>query len=147
MALGGGAYVLGGVVVGGRQRGRAASLAAHPHYQRWLETRLLVSDGISFARARVQGRSGSRAGRLRGGQGESSERLMAAASAPVRGGERRKEKKSKAKSNSARSGKAAKAAGRPTTSSDEKAQAPSAQPTVLEGTAAGGGGRWVHVSN
>eukprot|EP01045_Picozoa_sp_COSAG04_P056339 COSAG04_NODE_26252_length_297_cov_0.838384_1_plen_77_part_10 len=36
--------------------------------------------------------------------------------------------------------KAAKAAGRPTTSSDEKAQAPSAQPTVLEGTAAGGGG-------
>lgn len=151
VALGGGGYLVGGVVVGGRQHGRAASLSTHPHYQRWLETRSLVSDGISFARARVQGRSGGRAGRLRDGRGEttatSSERLMAAASAPVRGGERRKEKKSKAKSNSARSGKAAKAAGPPTTSNDEKAQTRSAQPIELEGTAAGGGGRWVHVSN
>eukprot|EP01050_Picozoa_sp_SAG11_P027303 SAG11_NODE_6861_length_1234_cov_1.311894_1_plen_261_part_10 len=46
----GAGYIGGGVVLGGRQRGRVMSLDVHPHYKTWLEGHSLVCDGISFAR-------------------------------------------------------------------------------------------------
>ena len=52
------AYVASGVFVGKRD-GRGAGgglLEAHPHYQQWRQAAGLVSDGISYARARGDGR-------------------------------------------------------------------------------------------
>ena len=53
------AYVASGVFVGKRD-GRGAGggfLEAHPHYQQWQQAAGLVSDGISYARARGDGRA------------------------------------------------------------------------------------------
>ena len=55
------AYVASGVFVGKRD-GRGAGggfLEAHPHYQQWQQAAGLVSDGISYARARGDGSAGS----------------------------------------------------------------------------------------
>ena len=85
------AYVASGVFVGKRD-GRGAGgglLEAHPHYQQWRQAAGLVSDGISYARARGDGRG--RAPQRRGGRGGGREGTTSEALVPSP----RKEKRSK----------------------------------------------------
>ena len=72
------AYVASGVFVGKRD-GRGAGggfLEAHPHYQQWRQAAGLVSDGISYARARGDGRARAPQRRGGGGAGTTSEALV-----------------------------------------------------------------------
>ena len=154
VALAGPGYVGAGAVLGGRQRGRAAALAVHPHYQTWLEVRSLVSDGISFTRARAQGRSTRpQQQRQEAARAPGSERLMTAATSDdedrvrKRGsGEKksRKEKKSRPKSGSPKAMDSA-AISSERTEPPAATAATAAEPDTVSAPA-GGGGRWVHVS-
>ena len=59
LVLGGGAYVGGGVMLGGRAgrgSGKGADLTAHPHFEQWEAVRGLFHDGVRFCQARVGGR-------------------------------------------------------------------------------------------
>ena len=146
--LGAAGYGGGGTVLGGRQRGGPAALRSHPHHQRWVEVMALVHDGVSFSRARVQGRGSTRSPDT---SRPSSERLLPAIADKDRGGNagqsRRKEKKSKKSKHAASmepqpnvnvsNGKA---------EPGEGAAAGSPPAAAVQGSAAGDGGRWVHVS-
>jgi len=52
LLVGGGAYVVGGVALGARRKGKP-SVKSHPHFDRWLELHSLCQDGISYSRARL----------------------------------------------------------------------------------------------
>jgi hypothetical protein len=56
LVLGGTAYVGGGVLLGRRVSGKYTGLAAHPHFQRWMELKGLVTDGGRL----LQGKQGWR---------------------------------------------------------------------------------------
>ena len=115
---------------------RTGSALRHPHEGRWREMHGFVLDGIAFTRARVQGRRGSVTELLRGGSrersdGEAMERGTSGRERPAR----EKSPRAKKKSNTTK--------GR----QSERADASPAPVVALEqGTPAGGGGRWVHVT-
>ena len=62
--IGGGAYVAGGVMLGGRtgrHGGGGSALAAHPHHEQWLAIQGLVEDGVRFSQGFLGGSSHSHA--------------------------------------------------------------------------------------
>ena len=153
MALGVGGYVGGGVVLGGRAKGQPSSLRVHPHYSKWLEGVALVGDGLSFTRARLQGRGASKMGGRGGRGGGGRERLHAAAGEDESRGTTRKEKSKKKEQHDAPSKqpKAKKGRGDAAYAGVAVAAVASpitaATPVAAAGTLAGDGGRWVHVAN
>ena len=162
LALGGAAYVGGGVfgpfARGSREGlGGKELLTVHPHYLRWVELGGLVQDGITYAKARRSGRPMPPRSRAeprdegRGGRGGSSKRSKGRKGSDE-GGERgerggsdaegqREDRGSKKEKKAKRRGKEAELAA-PLVAAAAPAPAPAAG-----GTAAGDGGRWVHVPN
>ena len=132
------AYVGGGVLLG-RASGKVPGLAAHPHYHRWVELLGLVRDG--GAHAGLGGRSSST--ERRGGY-----RPVGEPAARSDGRKKPKEKRSKAKG---RKEKASSPAPAPAAQVSAAASAPASNAKATEGagkgSAAGDGGRWVHVPN
>lgn len=58
LVLGGGAYVGGGILLGGRAgrgSGKAAHMSAHPHFEQWMEVRGLFNDGVRFCQGGGRG--------------------------------------------------------------------------------------------
>ena len=108
-------------------------LSPHPHSQLWLEIFGLATDGVNFVRG-----GGARGGGRRSGGGES----------PLLGVKPKKDKKEKSPSKSSKSAKDKKDKKEKGGTGNrlalmDAAVAPAA-PDALE-TAAGGGGRWVHL--
>jgi hypothetical protein len=157
-----GAIYLGAGVYAGRKVGRGGggggSLAAHIHYVRFMEIKGLCEDGVSFARgggkrrASAAGRGG-RGRRSAEGAGE-TEALLDKRAAKASRKEEGKGAKKKTQEKKDRKEKAEKRGadgdGYGTVAAAVPSPAP-AQPAapaaVAGGTAAGDGGRWVHVPN
>jgi hypothetical protein len=155
LSLLGGAYAGVGVAVG-KRRGRSVDeggsglLRVHPHYPRWQALAGLVSDGVAFARGRSSGKArqagykavstsaSSPKEQKRGSRTDGSKEKSGARKESKRGGNHSKSSKTTG-SGGQRSEKAG------SLSNEEEAPATAQQESV--GTAAGGGGRWVHVPN
>lgn len=163
--LAAGFYIGGGIALGVRRYGASkggglgSTLSMHLHYRHWVEVVALCSDGVLFASRR----SGV------GGLGDSGKRgyTPVARSAvppslqpvPARAatGPSHREKKSKRERKGEQQGKKQKSDKRDGGSSEAPSlvasppaptPAPAPAPAAgLPGTAAGGGGRWVHVPN
>jgi hypothetical protein len=138
-----------------------AGLKAHPHYPSWVSVGGLVSDGVAFARARAQGRSGRTA---KGGHG-GGYTAVGEIDRPGRGGEKsgggkveqsagtsKKEKKEKRETpsdkserKSASEKRAKGSAGGPVDAGGPEPAAAVDALAATAGHAAGGGGRWVHA--
>ena len=144
-------YIVGGALLGRRsgEGGGGPFISAHPHYRRWLELHGLARDGLAFATGGKQGRAGSGYRAVPDSPGPSAEGQGGSAS----GGKREKEKKRKR----GKSGKRERSPrGRePPPEQPDPAPAPAAAEVVAgaggaaagpKTTAAGSGGRWVHVS-
>lgn len=142
-----GGYVGGGSVVGSRAKGSGVGVRNHPHWQRWQELRGLCADGVTFARSggsrrQALGRSQSLLAEGRKGGGGRTDEVK-----------ERREKAPKSKSTKStgsekkRSGKSE--SGKSESPRSQSSAAGELSPAVVEeaasGTAAGGGGRWVHV--
>jgi len=127
----------------GRPRGKSA-LEAHPHYHNWRLLGGLVSDGLHFARSRGAGGRSGRSPRRESllGAEATPPAPPAEGRSPPRAGKKKKKKngdKGVAKADRERDvGQSAAPA---------PDGAPGAEPAAAVGTAAGGGGRWVHVPN
>lgn len=134
-----GGYVGGGVYSNRGTAGPRGALAGHPHYSRWLEVRALVGDGLSFSRAVVQGAGtgGSPARQQRERLLEVGHKEGGRVSSPKEGGKKEKKKQKKWEGRETE-GDAGVAFG-----DTEHAAVPEQPPAA--GTAAGGGGRWVHL--
>ena len=146
LLVGGAAYVGGGVAYGQRV-GLGAGLQAHPHYTRMVELRALVDDGLAFARGgKTSHKSRSRArGSGGGGYGAVDGVEEVDERSPKREKKERKERKGK-KEKKERRGEAERPRASDATATDKPAPAPAPAPApVSAGTAAGDGGRWVHV--
>ena len=129
-------YLGGGVALGKRRHqggGRSRLAEYHPHWSRLQELTGLVQDGVLFARGRMLGRRDARGVRepLRsGGDGGSSS--GGGKGRKGRQKERRRDKEA--------------AAAEPEQRPRAIAQpAPAPAPARADGTAAGDGGRWVHI--
>ncbi len=153
LALGGAAYVGGGVfgpfARGSREGpGVKGMLTVHPHYLRWVELGGLVQDGITYAKAGRSGRAMPPRSRAeprdegRGRRGGSSKRSKGRKDSGEGGGSdgegQRESRGSKKEKKAKRRGKEAELAA-PLVASPA--------PAAAGGTAAGDGGRWVHVPN
>lgn len=156
LVLCGAAYVGGGVAFGTRTSGKQG-LAAHPHYQKWIDLQGLVVDGGSAVRSSGSGaaarrRSGDKEG---GGGGYHS----TAETEPLQGKHRdRRRSPSKEKHKTATNGGGGNKRKKEKQPSSSVAIAqPAAPPAQATGggpaggtalqSAAGDGGRWVHVPN
>jgi hypothetical protein len=161
LAVAGAAYV-GGGVMHATKSGAPVSLWSHPHASRWESVVGLVQDGIAFSRGH-KGRGGGRGGG--GGSGsyapvkDNSARQKPSGSNKGEGKDsgtkssKRKEGKERShekRQRSPQSGKSMHDAADAARS--EPAPAVTAAPVTAEvapakpsGTAAGGGGRWVHL--
>ena len=159
LAVAGGAYLAGGVFgpwsTGSRQ-GLAAKdmLRVHPHYLRWVEVGALVQDGVTYAKARRSGRPMPQRSRAeqqeeRGGRGDGGKRTDKRRKERREGGEKgeRGASDGQGKRESRGSKKEKKAKGREPELAEPLVSAAPAAPAPASGTAAGGGGRWVHVPN
>ena len=129
--LGMGIYIGGGTAWGGRTRGAGQGLGAHPHYKNWLSLRALCEDGLQFAKARRRQPKGYKQVAEAADEGARKEKRRSSKGA-------KKEKKEKKRE---REAKAQEAPG------GEAAAPGAAAPAPAAGTAAGDGGRWVHVPN
>jgi hypothetical protein len=154
LALIGGAYVGGGVGLGmhsGRRRGKTA-VEAHPHYERWLALAGLVSDGLHFTRSRGGARAADREALLpRSAQGASHQPSARGSKAgKKRSGGRSGKRGTDHPSNGDLETKSGSGESNQISTAPVKDDANSAvtQRTVAAtpGTAAGGGGRWVHLT-
>ena len=140
----GGLYVGGGVAYRAKTQGQPAALASHPHWARWQELRSLVTDGADYARARARGGGGGGRRRAAGGAKGGYGAVDAADVAPSVGKE--KKGKGKKRSKEKRSGGEGGGSSRtPLTDAPAPAPVAPAAPSPAAGTAAGDGGRWVHV--
>jgi hypothetical protein len=170
VTLGTAAYVGGGIAVGKRSAAAAPSpggslgtLRLHPHFPRWLEIHGLVADGLIFARGNVD-RVGERRSKtlLQNARrcGKQDYGAVAASDDGHMQEHERKErtKNSKRKKDKPRPGsdegssRGNESRGRDSRQKNRKeeeaAPAPVAStPVLANGTAAGGGGRWIHVAN
>ena len=160
--LAAGFYIGGGIAMGVRRAapaykgsGLASTLAVHLHYRHWVEVAALCADGALFASRKAGvgglGGTGKRYTPVTAGAAPPPHRTAATEpssrkSKSSRDGKREKgEKKQKSgKRDKDSSGEAS-----PPVASAAAAPAPAPAPAGggLPGTAAGGGGRWVHVPN
>eukprot|EP01043_Picozoa_sp_COSAG02_P042148 COSAG02_NODE_3558_length_6563_cov_38.861850_2_plen_359_part_00 len=143
-------YVAGGVGFTAKSQGKAVALASHPHYPQWQEVRGLVMDGVKYARV------GHKTGAHRGGARRPT---VASKYGAVEQEEHSRERKKQRKRTSDRpedvvpdskSRKSRQKGTKPDRQTDEDAaessratESSTAHPQ--QQTAAGGGGRWVHV--
>jgi hypothetical protein len=129
--LGGGAlYVSGGMALGRLNGRRGPLIHAHPHVRHWLELGALCRDGVAYVR---ESRGGAGAGSQARAARDKSSRGGAQERRGTKGKEEKKEKKEKKRR-------------------EEGSRKPlmleaAAAPQQTASTAAGSGGRWVHVSN
>eukprot|EP01052_Picozoa_sp_SAG31_P007669 SAG31_NODE_369_length_16731_cov_36.453283_6_plen_258_part_00 len=158
-------YVVGGAMLGRRRSGADATvglsgfLSSHPHYRHWAQLHGLVWDGLAFvtrkqAHAAESGVGGYRAApRAPPGLAAGGKRAEGQACRTSGGGNKpEKEKKSRQRHESGKSGKTKLKA----SSRDRSAEAAAAGEAVSatrsdvgsrpKTTAAGSGGRWVHVN-
>lgn len=119
-------------------------IAAHPHFGQWLEILQLTKDGLEFTKARASGRPPSVA------QRQAVDRSNASKQGTRVGDVVPKNKKTK----SEKQAKRAKRLIEPHTNSDISepqksvvADSVTQSASVVVGTSAGGGGRWIHVPN
>ena len=150
----GAVYVGLGVAHGSRTGGKKPGLALHPHHDRWMELLALCADGAAFARG---GARKPRAGYAPVGGGGGSRRNSAAKAGEDRQGRgdgdrsRKKEKKEKGDKKERRDkGTKGKRERRRGETEGDAVSAPPPPPAApapapAAGTAAGDGGRWVHV--
>ena len=144
-------YVAAGVGFAAKTQGKSLALVSHPHYVQWQEVRGLVMDGIEYARV----------GRASGGSRASSRQVPVSSryGAVDKQEETRETRKKQGKSSSdrptegqsdskskERRHKAAKP-GKQIDAGVETNLAPDPTAAQRQQTAAGGGGRWVHVPN
>ena len=158
----GAAYVGGGIVLGSKQGLGGAGAKAHPHYSRWVEVHGLVQDGVAFVRGGERQRQQSHQRRGGAAPAASSSQAPLLASSDNTGRRRSDKSSSKSKKASSRSssrgsspkdGKGAKRAKAVTegqalpeaAAATTPAPAPSGAGSENQ-TAAGDGGRWVHVN-
>ena len=153
--VGGGVYVGGGVLHGSKAGGKAVALASHPHYGQWQELRALALDGVAYARGRARGATGG------------YETVRGAVSSGARHGERPRQyssnsgkQKGEKRPSSSSEKTSSKGTSKHSTNHRQKTQendktavapgtaraAPGAALEADSSSAAGGGGRWVHVS-
>jgi hypothetical protein len=138
-------YLIAGMVYGRKSGREGSGLRSHPHWEAWGEVRSLCLDGIALVQARGQkplGEGGARGGQLR-------QPLTGAGRAPS-ANEEKKEKKEKKERKSEETKKlvasVVQIAGASSGSSSSKpAMATPTVTTSVVDTAAGGGGRWVHL--
>lgn len=146
-------YFGGGSVFAARTSGGALNLRAHPHYSHWIDLVGLVSDGVAWSRAAVQGQSALTTGPQRGVGGGRYTHVREHSSDDNTGGQKRRAAdKSKNKRNHKKGDKKQKsckgdavdsASGSMSEGASEAAESlQSAVATGVAGTAAGGGGRW-----
>lgn len=145
--LGSCAYV-GGGIVGPVRENKGLSprqmLRVHPHYGRWCELAALCMDGAHYARAPGRGRN--LAATAEGSSAEGRERRgtssSAVSTASKKSGKSSRSSKSGRKKGQSKSKHKNPGEEQPSAIQQELLGAPAAG---LSGTAAGGGGRWVHV--
>lgn len=121
------------------------TLAAHPHFQRWMIVAGLVSDGFAFARRAAHGRrhsdrSAAKQTRPRPG----TQRLVEAHDGQPQRKQDKRVKEAKRKGMAQKGQRAAAKASAQSESPTKAVEATDAQQVM--GTTAGGGGRWVHVT-
>jgi hypothetical protein len=154
----GGLYVGLGVLFGSRAGGKRIALASHPHHRQWGELRALALDGLVFARALAHGQAAAgyepvcRAAAAAG----SDERAERPDEGKTKGGgSRGHSKREKPAPTAKRDRKKNLPKGEAGASSPRKGQrtprdevkSAIASESVAPGntSAAGGGGRWVHI--
>lgn len=146
-------YVGGGIGFVARASGTPVyRLMVHPHYSRWLELGALVSDGVAFSRAHAQawqaGRPMPRSPNEQRGSGSRSNRGSTCkpgednSGSEPKGNSKREKDAKKEKTKDKKSGKDS-GGGVGELSAPLVAEPESDAADV--GTAAGDGGRWVHV--
>ena len=123
---------------GGGGSGRLGPLSAHPHGLLWLDVSSLVADGVAFARGGGRQRPGFR-GSDQGPRSKGEKKPAETGGSSSSPGKAKKEKKERKKEKRGGSGTC-----EPLSSSSAQALAPTSAPAAVTGTAAGGGGRWVH---
>ena len=129
--VGAGLYLGIGVAYGKRRRVAALGpLGAHPHAQLWLAVAGLAADGVAFAGRGGRGRGAARGG-TPGGPGAAG------------GGKAKKRAKKERKADKAKRSGGPEGHGQPLLA--EAAAPPEGGRGAAAGTAAGDGGRWVHV--
>lgn len=144
----GAAYLGTGILIGRRQRGGGRpALQQHPHWPRWQELGSLCTDGMAFARGGFVASRPTAASRqqkllLGAEQGE----------VPPRSKRKGKDKSTNKRKNSGNNVSAQRSPKETRTSAPSEECSPprptenaGAPATRLQGTQAGGGGRWVHV--
>ena len=155
----GAVYVGLGVAHGSRAGGKKPGLALHPHHDRWMELLALCADGAAFARggARKPGAGYAPVGGGSSSGVRSGRRNSAAKAGEDRQGRgdgdrsRKKEKKEKGdkKERREKGGKGKRERRRGEREGDAVSAPPppptAPAPAPTAGTAAGDGGRWVHV--
>ena len=154
--LSAGLYVSGGVTLAVRRSGADVAVRSHPHHGQWREVAGLVSDGVAFTRA--GGRRGQEQ-RPRGGRAKGAAPLLETTRATSSSGRKAKKSPSRRDKESSQSTKETKVQkGAAKQERREVELPPPAVPAPVdcvgggagEGpstSAAGGGGRWVHVTN
>eukprot|EP01051_Picozoa_sp_SAG22_P009978 SAG22_NODE_869_length_6749_cov_3.048120_9_plen_328_part_00 len=154
-----GAYVGGGLAMGVRKTGHAHGLRAHPHYARWLQTYGMVIDGVRLTRSVIHGGDGGATSAASQGNTSQVDGKMASSSKSER--KKRKAGKSKGDHSAKTKGTANKDIARfnKHTTDEPGVASPTPRGNLGESlvastapatnqsvsTAAGGGGRWVHV--
>lgn len=148
----GSAYVGGGVVLGSKQGAGQAGLKGHPHFKKWVELHAMVQDGVAFARG-----GKNRQPRGCGPAEQIGKEAPLLTTSTEHDGRRRSEKsKTNGKSKSSSKSKSTSSAPiQPQSEGDADRQrtvtpavgavAAPAAPSASKKTAAGDGGRWVHV--
>ena len=138
------------------RQGRAASGESHPHLQQFLQLRGLVADGVRLSRARLQGKeSGAHYARI---DDTSPAGIVQTPTVDENGRSVRVEKNSSSSSKVKRSKGTSKSTSRAEASVSATVVAAAAAARVdldaagtqaadAAGTAAGDGGRWVHISS
>ena len=135
-------YVGGGIALGRRQGTTSAGLAQHPHHRKWQELGGLARDGWQYFLTQSSGKPRARRGDL-------SEALQ-----PQRLGSRKPSREG-SRSSKKSSSKSSRASEPPEVDGEDRSErvdgdtpGPGASTEAVataDGTAAGGGGRWVHV--
>ena len=139
LALAATVYVGGGLLLA-RQRGSSPQLGlrAHPHAHLWLELAALCREGAVFV---------SNSGRPPQRRGGGGERLLGGGEQSTGDRDSNPSRKSKgsSKGSSKRGSKSGTKSSKGKVSSQQQVTPPTAATAPAVGSAAGGGGRWIHV--
>ncbi len=156
VVVGVGLYIGGGMLYASQVVGKPVALDSHPHHLRWLELRSLTLDGFAYARGCARGTTekyqpicGDVADSSIGKNREQPNR-QSSSDSKSKGGKRPSSKSQKRSSNGAAREASHRSKsqmdGRETKVGPGAATVGSGAPTTSISFAAGGGGRWVHVS-